>query len=450
MSDNKASKPVMYNKDKWDVATGLDYSGSPPEVFKSKYIHHDFPPLIKNIKIVSQSDLEGRGDAAQVVKHGHYLYICHSFTGGCSVVDVKDPASPQVVNFIPTDSPHLWSVKCRVSGNILIIANEWKFFEPEIYHTNTQYRNFHQRGPKEPIQSGIKIFDISKPAEPKFLSFFKTGQWSRDGGGNYCHRFWFDGHYAYISADMPGYTGGIMLIVDVSDPKDPVEVSRYWLKGQWIAGGERPWWGNTFPGCQCHHPIVQGDRAYVTWFGLGGTILDISNIKMPTLVSEFNYDMGGQNHTFLPIQNQQFAVFVSEYRHAYMLDIHEEKYPRVVGMFPKPPRELLKRGVGYPYGPSIHNIHENTAGPDSLRSDDRIYATLGPGGFRIYDVADPYRIEELAHYVPGTPKVYYSPYGVENTLVGAGVDVMDVFVDNKGLIYTTSYNAGLEILEYTG
>ena len=450
VSSSSSSKPTMYDKSKWDPATGLDYSGQPPEIFKTKYVHHDFPQLFKNTKLISQNDLEGRGDTTQIAKCGNYLYVCHSLSGGFSVVDVKDPNSPEVVNFIPASSPHAWSLKCRVVGNILIVANEWKFFEPQQYHVKTNYVNIHQRGPKEPLQSGIKIYDISKPAEPKLLSFFKTGQWSKEGGGNYCHRFWYDGHYAYISADMPGYNGGIMVIVDVSDPKDPKEVSRFWRTGQWIAGGEKPWWPNTFPGCQCHHPIVQGDRAYVTWFGLGGTIVDISNIKEPTLVSEFNYDMGGQNHTFLPIKDRKIAVFVSEYRHSYMLDISEEKYPRVIGMFPKPPRDLLERGVGYPFGPSIHNIHENSPGPDSFKSDDRIYATTGPGGLRIYDVSDPYRIEEIGYYVPRTPQVYYSPYGAEHSLVGAGVDVMDVFVDNHGLIYTSSYNNGLEILEFTG
>jgi len=113
---------------------------------------------------------------------------------------------------------------------------------------------------------------------------------------------------------MPGYHGNIMLIVDVSDPEDPQEVSRFWLPGQWIAGGERSSWPlDLAHRCQLHHPIVQGDRAYTAWFGLGGAIVDISDIKMPTLVSHFNYDMGGQNHTFLPIKNREFAVFISEW-----------------------------------------------------------------------------------------------------------------------------------------
>lgn len=445
------SKPVLYDSSKWDVTRGLEYKlEEAPRGRPVKYAHHDFPPLFKKTSLISQCDLDGRGDTAQLVKQGHYVYICHMASCGFSVVDVKDPEDPQVVNFIPTDSPHAWSIKCRVVGNILIVANEWNFFEPERYQVHTERANIHQRGPKEPVQSGIKIYDISKPAEPKLLSFFKTGQWSLEGGGNYCHRFWLDDHYAYLSADMPGFYGGILVIVDVSNPKEPKEVSRFWRKGQWIAGGERPWWPDIMPGCQLHHAIVQGDRAYLPWFALGGQIVDISNVRKPTAISEFNYDMSGSSHTFMPIKDRQFAAFVSEWRFAYMLDISNEKYPRVIDAFPKPPKELLERGVGWTFGPSLHNLHENPPTEEAFKSDDIIFSTAGPGGLRIFDVSDPYRVEEVGYYVPGTPKVYYHPYGAEGGKVGMGVDVADVFVDKKGLVYISGSNLGLEILEFKG
>ena len=454
-------------KAKYDPSSGLDYTGLdykpfltewPPDSHRVKVTPHEFRPLSKNTRLVSEYDMEDLGvpgDGFQLAKKDHYIYLCNFWSSGVSVIDVKDPTKPEGVKFIPTDNPHVWSIKCRVVGDILIVANEWKFFEPTSYHVMQHLRFLHDKGPKEPIETGIKIYNISKPAEPKLLSFFKTGEWSKEGGGVNCHRFSYDGHYAYLSASAPGYDKAILRIIDVSDPKEPKEVSRFWRPGQWVAGGERPWQptAGTFPpslGVMCHLAIPQGDRAYVGWFGGGGTIVDTSNITTPTLVSEFNYNPGGQGHTFLPIQNREFAVFVDEWRQTYMLNISDEKYPKVIGVFPRAPLELLERGnfrcQPAPIGPTIHNIHENYPGPDSYRSDDRIYATCGPAGLRIYDISNPFYIEEIGYYVPGTPKTQYNPNGP----LYWGVDVEDVWVDNKGLIYMSDWNAGLSIIEFTG
>ena len=448
-------------KAKWDTSLGLDYTPYqtewPASTGKEVVKPHEFPPLFKNTKLLSETDLEGRGDGFQMAKKGDYLYYCHMFSCGFSVVDVKDPTKPEVVKFIPSGTPHAWNIKCRAQGNLLLMAQEWNFFEPFTYSIREGEKNFvpagqDNNGPKEPIQSGIKIYDISKPAEPKLLSFFKTGWYSKEqGGGNVNHRFSFDGHYAYLSASSPGYEDGILLIVDLSNPKEPKEVSKWWVPGMWTAGGERPWWPAYADrrGPRLHLAIGDGDRCYTAWFGLCGAILDISNIKRPTLISQFIYDMGGQNHTFMPIKDRKFAIYVDEWWHTYMLDISDEKYPKVVGMFPKAPREFLKRGTlraNGIVGPSIHNIHENYPGPDSLRSDDVIYGACGPAGVRIYDTSDPYRIEEIGYYVPGTPKAQCDPRGP----LYWGVDTEDVWVDNKGLIYLSDYNGGLQIVEFKG
>jgi hypothetical protein len=39
---------------------------------------------------------------------------------------------------------------------------------------------------------------------------------------------------------MEGFNGAIFLVVDFSDPRKPKELSRWWLPGQWLAGGENP------------------------------------------------------------------------------------------------------------------------------------------------------------------------------------------------------------------
>jgi len=44
------SEPVMYDKLKWDVATGLDYSGICARA-RSKYTHHDIPPYSRILNL---------------------------------------------------------------------------------------------------------------------------------------------------------------------------------------------------------------------------------------------------------------------------------------------------------------------------------------------------------------------------------------------------------------
>ena len=440
-------KPELYTTTKWDTTLGLDYSEfhKPyPKTPHHQYVHHQFPPLFKNTKVISHYDIEGKGDGFQLAKQGDYVYYCHFFSAGLSVIDVKDPTKPEAVAFIPTGSRLCWSIKCRVIDNILVIANQYMGggFSPRKYALPPPA--LPRAGPNEPVQGGVKIYDVSKPAEPKLLSFWKTGGWNkREGVTGGVHRFWYDGHYAYLSSTLPGYAGAVFQIVDLLDPKDPQEVSRFWMPGQWTEGGERGDGGGGF-----HHIIAQGNRAYGAVSNLGGAIIDISNIKRPTLIKSFEMDgtRTHPNHTFLPIKDRKFAIMDHEMRHGWMLDISNEMRPYVISMFPYPPKELLERGYGWPWGPSLHNIHENCPGSDSYRSDDRIYTACGAAGLRIYDVSDPYRIEEIGYYVPGTPKVYYDPRGPE----WQGMDVNEVWVDKKGIMYISQYNNGLEIVEFTG
>ncbi len=48
-----------------------------------------------------------------------------------------------------------------------------------------------------------------------------------------------------------------------------------------------------------------------------------------------------------------------------------------------------------------HNLHENRAG--SYRSERIVFATYFSAGVRVYDLADPARPAEVAHWVPEPP-----------------------------------------------
>ena len=52
------------------------------------------------------------------------------------------------------------------------------------------------------------------------------------------HRFTFDGRYVYGSPELDGYLGNVVSIIDFQNPQRPEEIGRWWMPGQWTAGGE--------------------------------------------------------------------------------------------------------------------------------------------------------------------------------------------------------------------
>src|SRR3954471_20339703 len=78
-----------------------------------------------------------------------------------------------------------------------------------------------------------------------------------------------------------------MMILDLADPAKPVEVGRWWIPGQWEAGGEEYPWAQWVPP-RCHHPLRYGDRLYVSYWHHGLFILDISDISQPKPVAHVN------------------------------------------------------------------------------------------------------------------------------------------------------------------
>jgi hypothetical protein len=74
----------------------------------------------------------------------------------------------------------------------------------------------------------------------------------------------------------------------------------------------------------------------------------------------------------------------------------------------------------------------------SFRSDTIVIGTFFNAGVRVYDTRDPYRVEEIAYYVPGAPKL--SPAGA--------VQLNDVYVDDRRIVYAVDrFTGGLYVLE---
>lgn len=173
---------------------------------------------------------------------------------------------------------------------------------------------------------GFKIYDIADRTAPRLLVHQKTG-------GVGVHRFDMDENYAYISTEMDGYLGNILVTYDIRDPRHPAEVSRWWLPGQHIAGGETPTWHERSH--RLHHALRRGDRMWAGVWQAGMRVVDVSDITRPRTIGAYNYHppFKDPTHTFMPLNTpiggRDIAVTIDEEERYYNLEVSEQRRGRV-------------------------------------------------------------------------------------------------------------------------
>jgi hypothetical protein len=375
--------------------------------------------MSRNVSHLSHVDIPGGG---QVFVSNGTSYVGHmKAREGTSIIDVSDPRRPSVLANVPsTELSH--AHKVRVVGDLMVVNVETA--ERDIDRPYTE--------------GGIRIFDVANAAKPRELGFFSVS-------GIGVHRFDFDGTYAYLSSSMDGYLHNIVLIVDLSDPTQPREVSRWWMPGQWIAGGEKPERSRRIG---CHHPLRFGDRLYVSYLNGGVLILDVSDLARPSLVGHYDYHPAfpSISHTFarMPFQldGRDIAIAVDEQptlappgsvpAFMWVFDVSDESSPKPLATYTMSIDDTPWRsGPGQPLRFGAHQCHERM-------TDSLVYLCWFQGGLQIVDVRNPSEPVPVGHFIP-------QPGAGEGTVMSN-----DVFVDDRGLIYLLDRKRGLDILEYTG
>jgi hypothetical protein len=367
------------------------------------------------VKEVAWLDCAGGG---QVVVDGKFAYIGHiDAPNGTTIVDVADPKNPKIVwhTEIP---PGFHSHKVRAANGVMVVNRE--------HHGGSA-------DGKKPGRGGLVIYDIANPRAPKQIK-----HWECDGNG--VHRFTFDGRYAYISPQIEGYVGNIVMILDLKDPANPQEVGRWWMPGQWKAGGEVPSWkGHAH---RCHHPIRRGDRLYTSYWHGGVVILDIADMAHPKLVSAIDWSppFPWPTHSAVPIEQtlngRRYMLVADEDvlpldeamapetpAFIWMVDITDETRPVPVGSY-------QVAGVEGKKNPQMTGCHQ----PVETIDGNEVPAAWFAQGLRVLDISNPHAIREVAHHVPDTKS-------------GKRVCSNDLYVDKRGLIYLVDRWRGLSILE---
>ena len=392
----------------------------------------------KNLRLLSHHDLNGFGNGGegigiqQTSSGQRILYIAHeSAPKDLTGVDVTDPTNPHIV--VQTDLPHgdIRSNSLAVYEDLLLVAYQTKSVGVE--------------------GAGMRVYDISDPAQPKEISYFSTsGPHSRG-----VHCLWFvDGKYAHLSTGAADFIPNnpkddqFPMIVDMSDPTRPVEVGRWWLPGTRQGDTEDPPERQAIDtGFRVHNVNIypeRPDRAYIGYIDGGALILDTSDVSNPKMISRVDYHppFPGFTHTAIPLFSRDLMIVSDESvtedlrdhpKLTWVMDIREESNPVIISTFPMPPVEDFgARGGRF----GAHNLHENLPVPTSGNSDTLIFGSYFNAGVRVHDVSNPFQPEEVAYYVPPVPE------GVD------GININDVYVDENGLVYAIDrFKGGLYILE---
>ena len=429
--------------------------------------------LARRVGRLGHLDLPGAGQVTVSGRHAFVGHIPNKQNLGTSIVDIADPANPRLVATITLDDPASHSHKVRVAGDLMIVNHERNptpvgrraeqlpsvrrelteaFGRPPTRAEIAARLNITEAdleqveaAEKQPYRNGgFRLYDVANPAQPKLIHHQLTG-------GIGVHRFDMDARYAYISTEMEGFVGNILVTYDIRDPRRPQEVSRWWMPGQHIAGGERPTWSGKRH--RLHHALRFGDEMWASCWHGGFRVVDISDIATPKTVASYNYHppFPEPTHTAMPvpelIRGRRIALAIDEEDQAQSANEEEARRGRLhAGMSTYDVSDLAQvkplalfevseldspfaRTPGARFG--AHQFHERMTGT-------LVHAVWFSAGLRIVDVADPSAPREVGFFIP-------EPAGGR-----AAPQTNDVMLDERGLIYIVDRHVGFDVLEFAG
>ena len=205
---------------------------------------------------------------------------------------------------------------------------------------------------------GLIILDISDPENPVELSRLSEPGWIG------VHNLFLHQNHIYI-AHAASFG---MSIVDISDPTQPF-VANFWQH----EGG----FSNVV-----HDIFIHGQLAIISDIVSGLIILDISNPDAPATLSSLPFGEGihsawaAGNYVYC---NQEFGGWE---RRLYVVDITDPRQPEVVHSF----------GVRPPPGDAFIGPHNPWV------RDGLLYWAYYDGGFRVFDLLDPARPVEIGYH----------------------------------------------------
>jgi hypothetical protein len=423
-------------------------------------------PVSENFELVGHSPLGARGMNAALAVHNGYAYVGSRTDGlpnhqtpGILVVDVRDPAKPEVVHEIGAPDAGLigeTSRELRVwpQRNLLIVMN---FKCSELIHACSP-----QSTPPR-----YTFFDISgeNAAKPKLVATYLPSLTPHEAF------LWVDPHrpaeraLLYSSTPTSSQSTPSMVITDLSKVEQGVFPEVTWAARNFTAPGQDR---------RLHSMGVSNDgtRTYLAFLGAGFLVLDTSEVARGVTNPRIDYvtkprdraswgDPG--DHTAVKLFGRDIGLATDEvygdlldafgphgcpWGWVRLLDLSDQAKPKVISEY-----KVEQNQPEYCDSPEGRNL-ANTAftsysAHNPTFTDDLAFVTWHSAGLEVIDLADPANPKRAGKFKP-TP---LPAVATEDPALSSGLDKVvmwsyPIIVD--GLIYVIDLRNGLYILKYTG
>jgi hypothetical protein len=296
---------------------------------------------------------------------------------------------------------------------------------------------------------GIGLYDVTDPSNPELLSLRESGIFG-------VHELWLEsrGRKAYVyeaaifheviaasEGQDPAEVNPEFRIVDVSDPRNPVQVGDW---SAWRDMGESPLDGQgTFPFNLVHSVVVFKRIAYVSYWDFGTVMLDVRDPSNPVFLgrTEFAEDQEGNAHSAWTAKGGKILIQTDEdfdpapnpgletawgYGHIY--DISDRANPVELATLKLPSTHQFP-----PPGPGDFTVH------DPKVKGNKLYTSWYTEGVVIWKIANPSNPRMIGQFIP--PEKAEDPLGVffpgEEYVEIWGVDI------GSGYVVASDMNTGL-------
>ena len=339
---------------------------------------------------------------------------------GVRIVDLSDPRTPALVGAVAT-------IAGTSQEDVAVAGVSTPAFQGDLLVTGVQACARASSAPR-----GLDLWDVSDPRNPQHLAFWSSSPAAGAAGVHELHLFQRGGR-VYVAATVPFSEAldgqGDFRLVDVTDPRRPVQVSAW---GARVGAGLTPGFGETY---YAHGAYTNeaGTLVIVSYWDAGAILLDLADPARPRYLGRAP---GSNTHSVWFAHGESVLVTADElsqpengaWGYLHVWDVRNPAEPREIGWFATANAQAGRPGDELAY--TIHNpFVRGTVAYLSWFSD----------GVRVVDLADPSAPREIAAFVPPATADPYRLFQAAPLVWGVHAD--------QGIMVVSDINAGLYVLE---